>query len=65
LDEELQAALAAHATVAGSVSDPSATRLARELRSALPSIVREAVDQVFGVNQPAPGDKSGGEDGKL
>jgi hypothetical protein len=65
LDEELQAALAAHAAVSGSVSDPSAAQLARELRSALPSIVREVVDQVFGADQPAPGDKSGGEDGKL
>jgi hypothetical protein len=58
VDQELQAVLAAHGTSAGSALDQSLARLARELRSALPAIVREAVDQVFASDQ-------GDEDPKL
>lgn len=47
LDQELQAALAAHSAGAGSMVDQAMARLARELRNALPAIVREAVEQVF------------------
>ena len=65
LDEELQAALAAQTASTGSGADLSAARLARELRSALPSIVRDAVDQMFAAEQAAPAEKSGGEDGKI
>ena len=47
LDQELQAALAANSAGAGSAVDQAMARLARELRNALPAIVREAVEQVF------------------
>lgn len=51
LDEELQAALAANSAGAGSAVDQALARLARELRNALPAIVREAVEQVFAPDQ--------------
>lgn len=61
LDQELQAALAAHATL----SDPVLNQLARELRNALPAIVREAVDQVFAPETGPAAPRPGGEGSKL
>jgi len=60
LDEELQAALAAHSAGAGSALDQSLAQFSRELRNALPAIVREAVEQVFAGEQGQDG-----EGGKL
>ena len=57
LDEELQAALAAGSTGAGSPVDRAMARLARELRNALPAIVREAVEQVFVPDRDGEGPK--------
>jgi hypothetical protein len=58
LDQELQAALAANSAGAGSAVDQALARLARELRNALPAIVREAVEQVFAADSE-PGESSG------
>jgi hypothetical protein len=60
LDQELQAALAANSAGAGSAFDRAMAQLARELRNALPAVVREAVEQVFAREQGRDG-----EDGKL
>jgi hypothetical protein len=57
LDQELQAALAANSAGAGSAQDQAMARLARELRNALPAIVREAVEQVFAPDQGGEGPK--------
>jgi hypothetical protein len=57
LDQELQAALAAHSAGTGSAVDQAMARLARELRNALPAIVREAVEQVFAPDQGGEGPK--------
>jgi len=57
MDQELQAALAAHSAGAGSAVDQAMARLARELRNALPAIVREAVEQVFAPDQSGEGPK--------
>ena len=48
LDDELQSALAAQGALAGTISDAALTRLANALRSALPAIVGESVEQVLG-----------------
>ncbi len=58
LDQELQAALAANSAGAGSAVDPAMARLARDLRNALPAIVRESVEQVFAPD-PEQGERSG------
>ena len=58
LDQELQAALAANSAGAGSAQDQAMARLARELRNALPAIVREAVEQVFPPD-PEQGERGG------
>jgi hypothetical protein len=60
LDQEVQAALAAHSVGAGSAVDRAMAQLARELRNALPAVVREAVEQVF-AREPG----QNGEDSKL
>jgi len=60
LDQELQAALADHSAGAGSAVDRALAQLARELRTALPAVVREAVEQVFD-----PELRQDGEDGRL
>jgi hypothetical protein len=60
LDQELQAALAGNSAGAGSAVDRAMAQLARELRNALPAVVREAVEQVF-----AREHEQDGEDGKL
>ena len=58
LDQELQATLAANSAGAGSAVDQAMARLARDLRNALPAIVREAVEQVF-APVPEQGERSG------
>ncbi len=58
LDQELQAALAANSAGAGSAVDQAMARFARDLRNALPAIVREAVEQVF-ASDPEQGERSG------
>ena len=60
LDQELQAALADHSAGAGSAVDRAMAQLARELRNALPAVVREAVEQVF-AGEPG----QDGKDGRL
>jgi hypothetical protein len=60
LDQELQAALAGNSAGAGSAVDRAMAQLARELRNALPAVVREAVEQVF-ARDPGQDD----EDAKL
>jgi len=57
LDEELQAALAAGSAGPGSAVDQALARLARQLRNALPTVVREAVEQVFAPDQGGEGPK--------
>jgi hypothetical protein len=59
VDQELQTVLATHSTGAGSAMDQSLARLARELRNALPGIVREAVEQVFAGEQGQDGEGGG------
>jgi len=54
IDEELQAAISARMEAAGGVPDVGLSNLARALRNALPAIVRESVEQVFG-----PGEDTG------
>ena len=53
LDDELQVALAAQGALAGTISDAALTRLVNALRSALPTIVGESVDQVLAADAPA------------
>lgn len=48
LDEELEAALADNLRLGAVAVDPVFTRVAQELRSVLPVIVRESVEQVLG-----------------
>jgi hypothetical protein len=49
LDEELNAALADHLRLGSIAVDPAFTRVAQELRAVLPIVVRESVEQVFGL----------------
>ena len=49
LDEELNAALADHLRLGAVAVDPIFSRVAEELRLILPIVVRESVDQVFGL----------------
>jgi hypothetical protein len=49
LDQELNAALADNLRLGAVAIDPAFTRVAQELRSALPIVVRESVEQVFGL----------------
>ena len=49
LDEELNAALADNLRLGAVTVDPAFTRVAQELRSVLPIVVRESVEQVFGL----------------
>jgi hypothetical protein len=51
IDEELQAAISARMEAAGGVPDVGLSNLARTLRNALPAIVRESVEQVFGPDE--------------
>jgi hypothetical protein len=53
LDDELQVALAAQGALAGTISDAALTRLVNALRSALPTIVGESVDQVLAADAAA------------
>ena len=53
LDDELQVALAAQGALAGTISDAALTRLVDALRSALPTIVEESVDQVLAADAAA------------
>ena len=53
LDDELQVALAAQGALAGTISDAALTRLVNALRSALPTIVEESVDQVLAADAAA------------
>jgi hypothetical protein len=49
LDEELNAALADNLRLGTVAVDPAFTRVTQELRSVLPVVVRESVEQVFGL----------------
>ena len=49
LDEELNAALADNLRLGAVAVDPAFTRVTQELRSVLPIVVRESVEQVFGL----------------
>jgi hypothetical protein len=49
LDEELNAALTDNLRLGSIVVDPAFTRVAQELRAVLPIVVRESVEQVFGL----------------
>ncbi len=51
LDQELQAAISARMQANDGVPDVLLSNLARSLRSALPGIVRESVEQVFGADE--------------
>jgi hypothetical protein len=48
LDQELEAALADNLRLGAVAVDPAFTRVAQELRSVLPIVVRESVEQVLG-----------------
>jgi len=48
LDQELDAALADDLRLGAATLHPAFARAAQELRSVLPIVVREAVEQVFG-----------------
>ena len=49
LDQELNAALADNRRLGAVAIDPIFSRVAEEMRSLLPIVVRESVDQVFGL----------------
>jgi hypothetical protein len=49
LDQELNAALADNLRLGAVAVDPAFTRVAQELRLVLPIVVRESVEQVFGL----------------
>ena len=49
LDQELNAALADNLRLGAVAVDPAFTRVAQELRAILPVVVRESVEQVFGL----------------
>jgi hypothetical protein len=49
LDQELNAALADNLRLGAVAIDPAFTRVAQELRLVLPIVVRESVEQVFGL----------------
>jgi hypothetical protein len=49
LDQELNAALADNLRLGAMAVDPAFTRVAQELRSVLPIVVRESVEQVLGL----------------
>jgi hypothetical protein len=65
LDDELQVALAAQGALAGTISDAALTRLVNALRSALPTIVGESVDQVLAADAAATRPSPGSEGPKL
>ena len=49
LDQELNAALADNLRLGAVAVDPAFTRVTQELRAVLPVVVRESVEQVFGL----------------
>ena len=49
LDRELEAALADDARLGAVAIDPAFSRVTQELRSVLPVVVRESVEQVFSI----------------
>jgi hypothetical protein len=49
LDQELNAALADNLRLGAVAVDPAFTRVTQELRAVLPIVVRESVEQVFGL----------------